>query len=182
MSEIDTSKEHIGEWVQHLRAKDEDGDLAWGEEGLALADLIEALAAEMDAATERAEKSDAEAARHNQDNYDLGEVIAALRERAEKAEAGRDDLALEAAAIGKALGLYAEWLASSQGVVETLRARVVALEGAAREYRHAMEGFAEAVRYETGKAYPWPAQDTARAKLDSALSAPPTPAPGKEGE
>ncbi|CAB4176825.1 hypothetical protein UFOVP1672_46 [uncultured Caudovirales phage] len=39
------------------------------------------------------------------------------------------------------------------------------------EYKHAMEGFAEAVRAESGHAYPWPAQDIALEKVASVLAA-----------
>jgi Lar family restriction alleviation protein len=41
---------------------------------------------------------------------------------------------------------------------------------ALKAYMHAMEGFAEAVRAVTGTAYPWEAQDIARAKALAALS------------
>ena len=43
------------------------------------------------------------------------------------------------------------------------------LEAAASSYMKAMEGFAEAVRQDSGLAYPWPAQDASFAKLSIAL-------------
>jgi hypothetical protein len=53
-------------------------------------------------------------------------------------------------------------------------AKVEALVEAAEKLRHAVcgeTGFAECVRRESGKAYPWPALDEAEVAVDAALAA-----------
>lgn len=49
-------------------------------------------------------------------------------------------------------------------------ARVAELTTALTEYKHAMEGFAQAIRSVTGMPYPWPAQDLALEKVNRALA------------
>jgi hypothetical protein len=44
-------------------------------------------------------------------------------------------------------------------------------EDALRKYMHAMEGFAEAIRWMTATAYPWPAQEIERDAAKTALAA-----------
>lgn len=65
-------------------------------------------------------------------------------------------------------------IAQARDALATLPERAKALLAvveALEEYKHAMEGFAEAVRAESGHAYPWPAQDIALEKVASALAA-----------
>ena len=45
---------------------------------------------------------------------------------------------------------------------ERLEAEVQVLAQTLKVYRDAMEGFADSVRQDTGKAYPWPALSTIR--------------------
>ena len=56
---------------------------------------------------------------------------------------------------------------------DALRAENARLREAANKYIQAMEGFAKAVREDTGLAYPWPEQKITRAKLRAALEVKP---------
>lgn len=115
----DTSKESIQAWARSVRYS-EAGDNWPMVPGLA--DFIEALATERDAATERA--------RIFGNNLDsINAKLEETTERAEKAEAERD-FARNALLGANALCMeHAEALDAEQETCDTLRARVAALEG-----------------------------------------------------
>lgn len=54
---------------------------------------------------------------------------------------------------------------------DQLSALCAQMAAALEAYKHAMEGFAQAVRQDSGLAYPWPAQELALPAVDTALTA-----------